>query len=112
MKELDQKNSLDRGARAKVAAFAKNQIAVTITATARRDAALLRLNKIGILDSISCHLDGGGPLFFERLDSGEAAYLIPECGTEAGDIYVKVKFYIFKGTEMMLILSAHPNRRW
>jgi hypothetical protein len=110
--ELDEKNSLDRAARAKVTTFAKNRFSVDITATASRDSALLKLTKAGILEAVVRHLEKGRPIFFEWLDSGEAAYVVKECVTEAGPIYIKLKFYLFRSAEKMLIISAHPNRRW
>jgi hypothetical protein len=110
--ELDERNSLDRDAKARVAAFAKNISSVDMTATALRDTGLLNITKLGILEAVVCHLQKGRPMFSERLDSGENAYVLKECITEAGIIYIKVKFYRLRGTEKMLVISAHPNRRW
>jgi hypothetical protein len=112
VRELDDKNNLDCAARAKIATFAENAFSVSITAMAFRDSALLNLTKASILGAIVCHLGRANSLFCDRLDSGEIAYVIKQCATDAGEIYVKLKFYRFRGPEKMLIISAHPNRRW
>lgn len=57
-------------------------------------------------------MDSGKPIEMDRMDSGEAAYIFKNCVAEKNELYVKVKFFREAETDKMLIISAHPDRRW
>jgi hypothetical protein len=110
--ELDDKNPLHASTRQKIIEFACDPTRSGFARTAERDLSITPVTTAGLREAICCHLQAGKPLLVERLDSGETAYVIKECKIESTVLYVKVKFWKPREREQMLILSAHPDRRW
>lgn len=112
MEELNNSNSLHCSAKQKIYKCACDPTSAHITRTAERDLSLFPVTKIGILDAIRCHIDENKMIYMDYLDSGESAYILKECCIESVVLYVKVKFFKSGSDEKMLILSAHPDRKW
>ena len=112
MRELNDGNELDVAIKKKIREFCGAPHRVDITRTAERDAWLLEITKLGVLEACGCHINGHGLVHADFLDSGEAAYIVAACQTESHILYVKLKFEGKGARERMLIISSHPPRRW
>ena len=110
--ELDDKNELHAAAKRKILEFANDPKRSPFTRTAERDLSLTPVTTIGVRQGICCHIKAGATIYLDRLDSGETAYVLKECRIESEILYIKLKFCKLRGQEEMLIISAHPPRRW
>jgi hypothetical protein len=112
VRELDDKNPDDKAIKAKICWYCDVPKLVQITRTALDDIGLIPVTKEAILEAVKVHISAGWRVFTDRMDNGDFAYIINECSVEATVLYVKVKFFQLNKGERMLIISAHPPRRW
>jgi hypothetical protein len=114
LRELDDRNGQDSEIKAKVCKFCKEPQRVVVTRTALTDMGLIPVNKAGVLESVHEHVQSKRRVFTDVMDNRDVAYIIPECATEDVVLYVKVKFVKEEGSgvEKMVLISAHPPRRW
>jgi hypothetical protein len=112
LRELDDKNDLDKSAKLRICEFCSEPSTVIVTRTAERDSALEGVTKAGVLESVRSHVQTGKPIHAEYMDNGDLAYILRECAIEKIILYVKLKFSKTDGEERMVVISAHPNRRW
>jgi hypothetical protein len=112
LRDLDDKNDLDATAKRKICDFCAKPGVVTMTRTAERDAGLVAITKAGVLEGILLHIQSGKRVCSDRMDNGDLAYIFHDCGIEQTSLYVKVKFSGAERDERMIVVSAHPDRRW
>ena len=112
MRDLDDRNDLDATAKRKISEFCGRPEVVILTRTAERDSALVGIRKAGILEGILSHIRVGNLVCSDRMDNGDLAYILCECRIEQTALYVKVKFSGTGNRERMIVISAHPDRRW
>jgi hypothetical protein len=112
LRELDDQNAQDCEIKAKICGHCDRPQSVPITRTAIRDLGLIPLTKDAVLEVVKEHINLKRRVFTDRMDNGDTAYIIEECTVEGTLLYVKVKFFKEDGAESMLIISAHPPRRW
>jgi hypothetical protein len=110
--ELNDRNALHVSAKKRIFQCACDATRSPFTRTAERDLSLGSVTAAGVREAICCHIEDGKPILLERLDSGEEAYVFKECHIESTVLYVKLKFWKMGKSERILILSAHPDRRW
>ena len=112
MRELDDRNTQDSELKAKICKHCSNPTTVVITRTAIQDLGLIPLTKDAVLETVREHIELKRRVFTDIMDNRDAAYIIPECDVEGAVIYVKVKFVEGRNGELMVLISAHPPRRW
>ena len=113
LRELDDRNAQDCEIKGRICGFCEDPQSVRITRTATQDLGLIPLTKDGVLETVKEHITLKRRVFTDRMDNGDTAYIIEECTVEEIKLYVKVKFFRKEdGVEAMLIISAHPPRRW
>jgi hypothetical protein len=113
LRELDGRNTRDCEIKAKICGYCENPQSVRITRTATQDLGLIPLTKDAVLEIVKEHITLKRRVFTDRMDNGDTAYIIEECTVEETNLYVKVRFFKQEdGAEAMLIISAHPPRRW
>lgn len=112
MRELDDGNSDDHAIKAKICEFCQTPSEVHVTRTATNDMALIPITKDALLSAARDHICAKRRVFTDRMDNNDVAYIIPECAGADAILYVKAKFFKLNDKEQMLIISAHPPRRW
>lgn len=112
MRELDDRNSEDSKIKAKIREHCQCPRSVPITHTATNDLGLVPLTKDAVLEALKEHIEFKRRVFTDVMDNGDVAYIVKECAVQESILYVKVKFFERQGKEAMLIVSAHPPRRW
>lgn len=112
MRELDDKNDLDRAIKEKIGGFCGKTGSVFMTRTAERDSALIGITKLGILEGLLCHIQEKRTIYSDFMDNGDSAWIVKDCVIEQVRLYVKLKFAASTSGERMIIISAHPDRRW
>jgi hypothetical protein len=83
-----------------------------MTRTADVDLALIPLTKDAVLEALRLHIQGKRRVYGDRMDNGDPVHVVTECEISGTILYVKVKFLGATGRERMLVISAHPPRRW
>jgi hypothetical protein len=73
---------------------------------------IIPLTKDAVLEAVKEHIDLKRRVCTDRMDNGDTAYIIQDCKVEETVLYVKVKFFEKDEVDLMLIISAHPPRRW
>lgn len=112
MQELDDRNDLNASAKRKICDFCCKPELVILTRTAERDSALIPIPKAGILEGMLSHIRAGKRVCSDRMDNGDLAYIFHDCGIDQTALYVKIKFSRTDKDERMIVISAHPDRRW
>jgi hypothetical protein len=83
-----------------------------MTRTATTDLGIIPTTKAEVLEGLMEHIGAGFRVFAAVMDNGDTAYVVPECKVGENNLYVKVKFFQKQEIESMLVISAHPPRRW
>lgn len=112
MRELDDRNSDDCAVRSKIVSFCLSPSLVHMTRTADTDLGIAPATKDALLEAVREHITAKRRMFTDRMDNSDTAFIITECTVEETVLYVKVKFFRKGDAENMLIISAHPPRRW
>ena len=113
MCELDDRNKNHRSIKERICGHCENPETVIITRTADDDIALEELTKDAVLEAVRAHLESSRRTYEERMDNNDIVYVLKECWVEGTLLYVKVKLLpVERGVQKMLIISAHPPRRW
>lgn len=112
MRELDDRNPQDSEIKRKICKQCECPQEVSIARTALQDLGLIPLTKGAVLQMLKEHIELKRRVFTDQMDNRDTAYFVPECALEDGCLYVKVKFFKKGDTQKMLIMSAHPPRRW
>jgi len=111
--ELDERNIYHRAALERICGHCVAPESVVITRTADQDLALIPLNKKEVLDAVKFHLENKRKTNIERMDNNDLVYVFPSCDVQGIELYVKLKLLKGEGNvQKMLIISAHPPRRW
>lgn len=112
MRELDERNSDDSAAKAKIRRHCEDPAVVHVTRTATQDMGLITITKEALLGAIRDHVCAKRRVFTDRMDNNDVAFILTDCLVGDVTLYVKVRFFELKGEERMLVISAHPPRRW
>lgn len=112
MGELDERNSSHRSVMERICRHCKAACTTLITRTAENDIALASLTKAMVLDALHFHVQARRRIFEERMDNADIVYVVTSCDVCGVELYVKVKLLSRGGAEKMLVISAHPPRRW
>jgi hypothetical protein len=112
LRELDDRNSQDSEIKQKICKHCECPKEVSITRTALQDLGLIPQTKDAVLNALKEHIELKRRVFTEKMDNGDTAYIVPDCPLEGECLYIKVKFLKKGDTEKMLIISAHPPRKW
>ncbi len=112
MRELDDRNCEDWAVKTKICGFRQCPALVHMTRTADTDLGIIPITKDALLGAVEEHLENKRRVFTDRMDNGDIAYIITECHLEDAVLYVKVRFFRYEDQERMLVISAHPPRRW
>ena len=83
-----------------------------MTRTADIDLSLIPLTKDAVLEALRLHIQGKRRVYFDRMDNNDLVHVVTDCEVDGTILYVKVKFLGAAGEERMLVISAHPPRRW
>jgi len=73
---------------------------------------IIPLTKDAVLEAVKEHIHLKRRVYTDRMDNGDTAYIMGDCKVEETVLFVKVKFFKKGKDESMLIISAHPPRRW
>jgi hypothetical protein len=112
VRDLDDKNPDDKAIKSRICCLCGIPRLVHITRTALDDIGLIPLTKEGVLQAVREHISGNRRVSTDRMDRGDTAYIIEECLVQGNVLYVKVSFFVRNNEERMLIISAHPPRKW
>lgn len=111
--ELDDKNIDHRSVKERICGHCERPESVVTTRTADDDIALGALTKAAVLEAVRGHIESKRRVFMERMDNNDLVYVMTDCDVGGTVLYVKVKLIRGQaGAEKMLIISAHPPRRW
>jgi hypothetical protein len=111
--ELDDRNLDHRSVKERISGHCGTPENVVITRTADNDLAIIPLTKNAVLEAVRTHLSANRRVHGDRMDNGDLVYIVTDCNVEGSILYVKLKLLQGKeGSERMLIISAHPPRRW
>jgi hypothetical protein len=111
--ELDDKNIDHRSVKERICGHCGRPEGVVTTRTADNDLALIPLTKVAVLEAVHAHVEAKRRVHLERMDNNDLVYVMTDCDVGGTVLYVKVKLIPGEsGTEKMLIISAHPPRRW
>jgi hypothetical protein len=111
--ELDDKNIDHRSVKERICGHCQRPEDVDITRTADDDLALILLTKTAVLEAVRAHIEAKRRVYAERMDNNDLVYVMTDCDVEGTILYVKVKLIPARSAaEKMLIISAHPPRRW
>lgn len=83
-----------------------------MTRTADTDLGIIPITKDALLGAVEEHIARKRRVFTDRMDNRDIAYIITDCNVEDVVLYVKVRFFCPDNQERMLVVSAHPPRRW
>ena len=112
MWELDDRNAEHGAAKSRICAHCEKTETVQITRTADTDLAIIPLTKDAVLEALRFHIQAKGRIYADRMDNGDLVYVVTECEVDGSVLYVKVNLLERSGEEKMLVISAHPPRRW
>ena len=112
MWELDDGNPGHCAAKERICGHCVKPESVYMTRTADVDLALIPLTKDAVLEALRLHIQGKRRVYGDRMDNGDPVHVVTECEISGTILYVKVKFLGATGRERMLVISAHPPRRW
>jgi hypothetical protein len=112
LRELDDRNQQDREVKTRILGHCENPRSVSITRTALQDLGLIPLTKDAVLEVVKEHIELKRRMFTDQMDNGDVAYIIRECTVDGTILFVKAKFFQNNGVQAMVIVSAHPPRRW
>jgi hypothetical protein len=112
LRELDDNNCQDRETKEKICKHCESSKTVSITRTANNDLGIIPLTKDALLEAVRAHILARWRVHSDTMDNGDTAYIILQCTVEEVSLYVKVRFFEKEDGEAMLVISAHPPRRW
>jgi hypothetical protein len=112
LQELDAKNSDHKAIKWKICEFCRVASTVQLTKTALTDLGLIPLTKAAVLEALHKHVESGRRVYSDRMDNGDITFVTTDCSVGEVILYIKVRFYKLNNQERMLVISAHPPRRW
>ncbi len=112
MVELEDRNPEHQAIKRKICEFCGCPDMTVITKTALNDLGIEGISKKQVLSELQVHISGGRRVFTDRMDNNDVAYIAKECVVCGVVLFVKVKFQNQKGREVMVVMSAHPPRKW
>lgn len=112
MWELEDRNLGHCAAKERICGHCVTPESVQMTRTADVDLGLIPLTKDAVLEALRLHIQGKRRIYGDRMDNGDQVFVVTDCEVDGTILYVKVKFLGAAGAERMLVISAHPPRRW